>query len=459
RHSQQMNERLLAGQESFYRDAKGAYSELAASVGQSLKDSLAESARVAGTTVQTVVETTMAGIARDTAALHQRTADAVGTQLDGVSERFGAAVASVAGTWKEALADHERTSDALAASLGQSLAGFAETFEQRSAALLSTVGESHAAFQADLAATLTGGARETASLHGNLADAMRRSVEAVTATFEQRSAALVATVDRSHAALAADLAARDQERQAGLAGCLESLAASLRQEWQTAGAEALARQQQICATLDETARQVTAEAQAQASHAISEVTRLMESAAEAPRAAAEVIGQLRQELSNSIARDNELLAERSRIMETLGSLLDAINHASREQRGAIDSLVASSAALLDRVGAEFAGRLEQESARLAEVAAQITGGAVEVSSLGEAFGLAVRLFSESNDKLVAHLQRIEGSLTKSMARSDEQLAYYVAQAREIIDLSIMSQKRVVEDLQRLSSPSAAGEVC
>ena len=321
------------------------------------------------------------------------------------------------------------------------------------------MGQSHSAFQADLAATMAAVARENASLHGGMADAMQRSAAAVAETFEQRSAALVAAVDRSHAALAADLASRDQDRQVAQARSLESLAASLQQEWRTAGSEALARQQQICATLEETARQVTAQSQAQASHAIGEVTRLMESAAEAPRAAAEAIGQLRQELSDSIARDNELLAERSRIMETLGSLLDAINHASREQRGAIDSLVASSAALLDRVGADFAQRIEQESARLAEVAAQVTGGAVEVSSLGEAFGLAVRLFGESNDKLVAHLQRIEGALNKSMARSDEQLAYYVAQAREIIDLSIMSQKRIVEDLQRISSQSAAGEVC
>ena len=36
-----------------------------------------------------------------------------------------------------------------------------------------------------------------------------------------------------------------------------------------------------------------------------------------------------------------------------------------------------------------------------------------------------------------------------MARSDEQLAYYVAQAREIIDLSIMSQKEVFEELRQL----------
>jgi hypothetical protein len=60
------------------------------------------------------------------------------------------------------------------------------------------------------------------------------------------------------------------------------------------------------------------------------------------------------------------------------------------------------------------------------------------------------LFNEANEKLIASLQRIEGSLDKSMARSDEQLAYYVAQAREIIDLSIMSQKEVVGDLRQLA---------
>ncbi len=77
----------------------------------------------------------------------------------------------------------------------------------------------------------------------------------------------------------------------------------------------------------------------------------METAAEAPKLAAEVIGQLRQELSASMARDNTLLEERSRIMTTLGALLEAINHASTEQRSAIDALVAASAELLDRASA------------------------------------------------------------------------------------------------------------
>ena len=67
----------------------------------------------------------------------------------------------------------------------------------------------------------------------------------------------------------------------------------------------------------------------------------------------------------------------------------------------------------------------------------------------------MQLFSDSNDKLGTQLQRIEGALGKSMARSDEQLAYYVAQAREVIDLSVMSQKQIVENMQQLAATQRA----
>ena len=63
----------------------------------------------------------------------------------------------------------------------------------------------------------------------------------------------------------------------------------------------------------------------------------------------------------------------------------------------------------------------------------------------------MQLFGDANEKLVAHLQRIEAALDKSLTRSDDQLAYYVAQAREVIDLSMMSQKQIVEDLQQLAA--------
>jgi hypothetical protein len=163
---------------------------------------------------------------------------------------------------------------------------------------------------------------------------------------------------------------------------------------------------------------------------------------------------LRQELSNSMARDNELLDERRRILETLSGLLDSIHHASQEQRAVIDTLVASSAQALHTAGGQFADKVNAEADKLADIAAHVTSSAVEVSSLGQAFGFAVGTFSEANDKLIANLQRIEAAMDKSMARSDDQLAYYVAQAREVIDLSIMSQKEIVEELRQLGTQQA-----
>jgi hypothetical protein len=495
RQSQQLNERLVAGQEGFHREAKAIYTDLAGAVDKSLRESLVASARLAGESIEPVVAATMAGIARETSALHERLGETVDRQLDGIAARFGGSVDTVAATWTTALARHEQTTASLNDGLQASLAAFNADFAERSAALLASVGEAHAALRNDLAGASNGLVSETAALHrgltatvethldglaarfgeavtrvaadwtnaleshreasASLTAGMQESREAFAETFADRSSALLTSVRDAHAAWQAELNARDEARQAALSQGLEAMAAVLRDEWQQAGAQTLAQQETICRTLGETAREISATAQAQAGHTIGEVTRLMETAAEAPRAAAEVIGQLRQELSASMARDNALLEERSRIMETLGGLLDAINHASTEQRGAIDALVDSSANLLDRVGTQFAERIEAESSRMVDVAAQITGSAVEVASLGEAFGLAVQLFSESNEKLMAALQRIESALGKSMTRSDEQLAYYVAQAREIIDLSILSQKRVVDDLQQYAGRQAS----
>ncbi|MDX9837695.1 MAG: DUF802 domain-containing protein [Azoarcus sp.] len=499
RNSSASNERLLAEQTRFHSEAKGLYTDLAASVDTSLKHSLTESARLAGETIQPVVTATMDGIARETSALQERVAEAVRAQLEGISARFDTTVSTVTDTWTSALAQHERNSEHFNASLQQALTTYTDTFAQRSGAMLESVEQAHTGLRSELATTTAAMAQETGALHARLAAAVETQLDGLSSrfdatvatvadtwttalsrhedasnrltatmhtalgafaeTFASRSATLLASLGESASTLQATLAEQDDARLAAQTRALESMAATLQQEWQQAGARTLAQQEQICTTLGETARDISAEAKAQATGTIDEVARLMHTAAEAPRVAAEVIGELRQELSASMARDNALLAERSRIMETLGGLLDAINHASTEQRTAIDALVGTSAAMLERVGARLTETIETESAKMGEVASQITGGAVEVASLSEAFGLAVQLFSESNDKLMTTLQRIEGSLNKSVARSDEQLAYYVAQAREIIDLSIMSQKQIVDDLQQLSGkqPSLAGE--
>ena len=449
--SQALNERLLANQDAFHGKAESAYAGLAVSVDRSLKESLTEGARIAGATIQPVVEATMAGIARETAALHASVAQAVQTQLDGLSSRFEASTATVGDLWTTALAEHRRTSEAVSGDLGKSLDHFTTTFEQRSAALVEGV----SARLETTVASVSDSWRHALAQHAQVSEALsgdtHRALAATTATFAQHTTSLLGTVGQAHTDLQTEMASRDRQRLTAWTESLATMAATLQQEWQQAGALTASQQQAICQTLAQTARDITSQTAAHAKDTIAEIGRLVQTAAEAPRAAAEVIGEFRQKLSDSMARDNAMLDERSRILATLETLLDGVNQAATRQRGAIDALVATSADLLNRVGTQFTDKVEIETGKMAGVAAQLTGSAVEVASLGESFGFAVQLFSESTEKLGAQLQRIEGALGKSMVRSDEQLAYYVAQAREVVDLSLMSQKQIVEDLQRLAS--------
>ncbi len=479
RMSQQLNQRLFSNQENFHSEVRGVYTDLASAVDKSLKDSLTQSAQVAGQSITPVVEAAMRQMAQDAKVMHERMMEATQRQLDGLSARLGATASTMADTWTGALASHEHASASMVQGVGQSLTAFAEKFEQASGALLVSVDAAYASLQVDQAAQ-----------HLQQQDAWRQS--------------------------------------------LASMASALNRDWQVTGEQALTQQRQICTTLAQTAQQITQAAQASASTTLGEVTRLMtcsedlirsrvaseaqwttqhgermnqlvsllraelgalrddeaqrgqaavarlgelqtaltghlttlgtaleapitrliQTASEAPRAAAEVIGQLRQQISGSIARDNELLEERSRIMATLNALLDGIHHASAEQRTVIDALVATSATALHQAGSQFSEKVDLETTKLSDIAAHVTSSAVEVSSLSEAFGFAVHAFSDANDKLIANLQRIEGAMDKSMTRSDDQLAYYVAQAREIIDLSIMSQKDIFEELRQLSSRQA-----
>ncbi|PRF69442.1 DUF802 domain-containing protein [Burkholderia multivorans] len=399
-------------------------------------------------------------------------------RLSAWNESLAAMAAKLGDEWQRAgvhsAGRQQEICDALAQTTRE-LAAQAATFEQRSNDLLTTIRDSHTGLQTQLAARdeerLSAWNESLAAMAAKLGDEWQRAgvhsagrqqeicdalaqttrdLAAQAATFEQRSNDLLTTIRDSHTGLQTQLAARDEQRLSAWSESLAAMAAALRDEWQQASAHAAARQQDICDTLARTANDIAAQTHAQASDTINEIGRLVQAASEAPKAAADVVAELRQRLSESMVRDTAMLEERSRLLATLETLLGAVNHASTEQRAAIDALVSTSADLLDRIGARFNDTVDAQSRKLDAVAAQVTAGAVDVASLGDAFGAAVQVFGESNDKLLAHLQRIEAALEKSLARSDEQLEYYVAQAREVIDLSMMSQKQIVEDLQQIA---------
>ena len=109
----------------------------------------------------------------------------------------------------------------------------------------------------------------------------------------------------------------------------------------------------------------------------------------------------------------------------------------------------ASTSALQEVSARFAEQVDSQLSKVAATTADFAGSAAQMSSLGEAFHLAVELFNKSNSGLIESLATIEESMDKSSSRSDEQMSYYVAQAREIIDQSLLSQREVFEELRVL----------
>jgi hypothetical protein len=546
RHSQQLGERLLANQDSFHREVKTVYTDLAQSVDQTLRGSLSQSVQVVSDSIRPVVQSTMTEMAQQAQTLHERAVQNSHEHLETLNQKFSQQAQTVAQNWSAALNRHDQASNELLGATQKTLQDFGQTFERQAQDLLASVRSAQleqqtsqasadqARLQAwatslqEMATTLQSGwqdnGRQTLAQQQQICDTLTHTAQAISTQVQTQASQTLADIER----MRQGLASTDAQRLAAWQEGLQALSASLQAQWQTAGEKNLAQQQQVCDSLGQTAAQIRSDAQAHASQTLGEVarlmasnealvqtrlaaeaesatqhqrraeelasllrtelaalreqealradaavarlaelqtavtqhlstlgtaleapiTRLIETASEAPKAAAEVIGQLRQEISVSVARDNALLEERTRILSTLSTLLDAINHASTEQRSVIDALVTSSKASLQEASDGFAAHVSTESAKLGDLAAQVTASAVDVASLGETFAFAVRSFNETNDKLMASLHSIESALAQSMTRSDEQLAYYVAQAREIIDLSIGSQKDVLEALQQ-----------
>ena len=413
-----------------------------------------------GTSVAGVAASAMLGLV---SALCRRERQDVGLLLD----------TQIAGALREFSLTHQRQETFKAMQQqAHALPGVVDKLE----ALMATLVQQNSATQAQLTAGQDAFHRAThttfttladsveRSLRTALADSARAAVDTVKPAVETALEGFARTAGTQHERIAATV-----ERQLdSLATRFDSGMTQTTARWAEALDARLANQAQQeetrlatwAGTLERSTQDSAAQIQTQARATLDEIARLIDTAAAAPQAAAEVIARLREEVSANLARDNALLAERQRMGADLQALLDRLQTSAAAQEAAVDTLVRASSARLEDAAAALAARLDAEAARMTEGATQITAGAAEVASLGEAFGHAVELFSQTGAALTANLQRIESALENAMARSDDQLAYYVAQAREIIDLSVMSQQRVVEDLRQLgrATPRAA-EVC
>lgn len=477
----QLGEQMLAQQTDFHREASAAYAQLAQSVARSLQDSLTASAQVAGDSLKPVVQAAMAEISAESARTHQRLVDATQAQLDGLSARFGDTARTVSEGWTSALQAHADTSAQLGDRLGRTLDGFTDTFAQRADAVLAAVQQSATQAQAaqtesdqrKLGAWTQALATQAAQLGAEWQrvgaqtlqqqDAICQTLQASAQDIAERTRQqahqtlddIAQLVNQSQALLQARTEAESQwaaqhgERMDQLASLWRTELAALRADEAQRGDAAVAR-------LGELQAAVTQHLATLGTALEAPMTRLMQTAAEVPQAASEVIAQLRTEMAQLSERDTHSLQERATVMGQIRTLLDTINLASGEQRASIEALAASAASVMDQASRQFADTLGVQAGKTEHLAAHVVSSAIELSTLGEAFRHGVQTFSDTNGQLAAGLQRLEATLQQSMARSDEQLAYYVAQAREVIDLSISAQQGIVEDLRQLRPALAGG---
>jgi hypothetical protein len=268
---------------------------------------------------------------------------------------------------------------------------------------------------------------------------------------------LAAQMDRQAQAQHASLLESQQRFQEGAAQAYAGLAASVGTSLKASLVEstrvaAAALQPAVLATLQGLAHEAAAVQAGLAQHAQQAVAGTV--AAVEQRAALLLQGVADAHAAQAAAsatREAELITEMRAALSASLSHDTALQGERRQQAVQLSSALAA----LDAAATRFAGTVDAQAEALQGTAAEVSAGAAELASLGDGFAAAVQLFSRASEQTTAQLQRIEAALAQSMARSDEQLAYYVAQAREIVDLTLGAQKQMVDDLQRLAPNPAA----
>ena len=427
----QLDARLLERHESLQREMTQVYGELARNVGASLQESLAAGARSAGESIVPVIESAMERMTADGERMHarleasaQRQAGAFALQL----EELQAGVARNLGTLGEAFAQPIAAMERMTAEGERVQARLEASAERQAEAFARQLGELEAGVARNL---------------GTLGEAFAQPIaamERMTAEGERMQARLEASAERQAEVFALQL----DELQAGVARNLGTLGEAFTQpiaamERMTAEGERVQARLEASAErqaeafarrLDELQAGVARNLGTLGEALEQPIARMLHTVAEVPQAAAGVIGELRQEMAGLAERENLALQERAQLLGHFDTLLQSMQQA----------------------GARFTEVIDAQAGKAADAAEKVGGSAIAVADLAQAFQQAVQQFQAGSEQLAESLRKVEEALERSTARSDEQLAYYVAQAREVIDLSISSQQAVLQAMRQTEAP-------
>jgi len=411
---EQLEQSLTRNQQEFHSTVGSHYQTLADSVAQSLKTALDDSSKLAAERVESIVIQAMQHLQRDAHTLQQSWSDDARQQLAELTAGFQKTTSEAGERWQQNLNEQQQLN-----------ARILETLEQRSQQSQHQLLEQLKTWASDITKQqqigLTEQQQQLAESAEHLKSGSAELVESQRAGIEQ----LVAIIGKQLSEL------REQEagRTDASAARMESLEAT------------------VTTHLAELGTALEAP-----------MTRLIETASETPKAAAEVIRQLQSEIARNSERENEMLDERQRLVQELDTLLENQRSTADSQREAVDTLITGAGETLTGISERFNTLIQEQSQQLGKLGDNITGSSQEVGALSDAFAQAIELFSQSNQQVIGSLADIQKALDKAGNRHDEQLAYYVAQAREVIDLSVSAQKDVIDAAAALrrAEPSEAG---
>ncbi|MBB3047603.1 uncharacterized SAM-binding protein YcdF (DUF218 family) [Litorivivens lipolytica] len=447
---QQLADSLGASHKALQDDLATQQRELNRNVSDALSAGFRDTGKVAAESAQPILQSFIQKLGEQSQATQEQISAAVSAQLSGISRELEKSTLAQQAHWQEVLQQHQQGSNELMAQIKAQLEQAQSQFTQGSEALLQNLQKSNTewlessrqaeqerAQQSREAAEIS--ARQLAEASNELAEKARENATAHQEKINQLLAQSSAVLDAQQQ--------RDEQWQQQAAQNLQTLIDSATEQLSKLRNDEQQRSEATAAQL-KALQDSSAEQLAKLGAALeAPMTRLIETASEAPRAAAEVIEQMRAEISKNIERDNGLLEERRDTLGKLESLSASLEENARLQREAVQAMLEGSSESLGGIAEKFEQKVAGESEALSEQIAHFSASTAELTALGEVFTNAVQQFGEANTQLMARLEKMEAVLASSGQRSDEQMEYYLSQAREIIDHNLLTHQELLAKLQ------------
>ncbi|WP_372796623.1 hypothetical protein [Litorivivens sp.] len=451
---QQLADNLTQSQQTLQSSLATQFEELSQAVETSLSQGFKDTGRVAAESAAPVLQSFMDSLRSESHATEQALGKAVDNHLNVIQQQLASNSETIEQSWQRAMQTQQNTNKELLLALAEQVTSAQNTLSNGAEALLANLQQTNARWlsnvqeheQQRLEQWQNRLAESAQQLHSASETLAQKTQQA--ASDSQRS--IASLVEKSDALLQQQTQ-READWQSTAAQQLDALVSrtseqliALRNEEQQRGEAAIARLAEL--------QESSASQLASLGAALEEpMSRLMATASDAPKAAAEVIAQLRSEISKNIERDNTLLEERQQTLGQMEKLSASLEENARLQREAVEAMLQGSTENLASVAQKFEEKVTHESAALNEQIASFSASTAELTALGEVFTNAVQQFGESNSQLMTRLEQIESVLVNAGQRSDEQMAYYLSQAREIIDHNLLTQQELLERLQKLGA--------